>query len=50
MEQENPQENCAPANSPKKHRHVFNADFMFVLITAAALQGYALMYSYLFLG
>lgn len=34
----------------KSHRNVFNADFLFILITAVVLNVYALTYTYALFG
>ncbi len=53
MENKNHEENCPHCGSSKpqkKHRHVFNADFLFILITAVVLNAYALTYTYALFG
>jgi len=52
MENQNHEEKCSQCGSkPKKqHRQVFNADFLFILITAVVLNVYALTYTYALFG
>jgi len=52
MNHEHQEGSCPTCGSkPKKvHKHVFNADFLFILITSVVLNAYALTYTYAFFG
>ncbi len=41
---------CGAEPKKKEHKHVFNADFLFILITALVLNVYALTYTYALFG
>ena len=52
MNHENQEVSCSNVEEENKkaHRHVFNADFLFILITAVVLNVYALTYTYALFG
>jgi hypothetical protein len=52
MEHEKKEEQCSSkeAELQKAHKNVFNADFLFILITAVVLNVYALTYTYALFG
>ena len=40
---------CDPCDAPQKTQtQIFNADFLFIAITAVAVHMYAMVYTYLF--